>query len=208
MGKPKAAAAVEAAPTTPTFEQVPFNRLRPWAHNPNEGDIDGIIESLKAFGWGRPIVANRHPGLEGEIIIGHHSLAAAQRLEASGEVIRNGVPGHAPVVWTSLPAKKAHGLSLADNKRAKAGTVTDDKLGLVVGLDELEPEEWLAAGFAEKEIKGLMFDAWPKPERNGRNQRGKALKYSVIVECDDEQQQTEMLERFEAEGVRCKPWVG
>jgi hypothetical protein len=211
MGKPKGATA-EAQPAQtdqPSFEQVPFARLRPWLLNPNEGDVEGIMASLRTYGWGRPILANRYPKLEGEIIIGHHTLMAAQRLEAGGEVIRNGIPGHAPTVWTSLPAKKAHGLSLADNQRAKAGNVTDDKLGLVVGLDELDPEEWLAAGFAEKQIKGLMFGGdWPKPASTGRNARGKTLKYSVIIDCDDETQQTELLERFEAEGIRCKPWVG
>lgn len=195
-----------AAPTAPESEHVLRKRLHAWKGNPNEGDVPGIMESLKAFGWGRPIVANRYPGLEGEIIIGHHTLEAADRLEAAGVVIRGGVPaGHAPVRWVSLPAKKAHGLSLADNQRAKKGKVNQDKLAEVIGLDELDPEEWMAAGFEEKEIKALMFTAWPKPSEARETS---SLHYSIIVECESEQQQTELLERFEAEGVRCKPWVG
>jgi hypothetical protein len=179
------------------FEWVPRHQLTPWGLNPNKGDVEGIMTSLQKFGWGRPIVANRHPGLEGQIIIGHHALQAAERLGM--ETV--------PVRWVNLPAKKAHALSLADNQWSTKSELDEAMLADVVGLDELAPEDWLAAGFEEKQIKALMFEAWPDAKRDIIKQRG-GLNYSVIIDCEDEQQQTELLERFEAEGIKCKPWVG
>jgi hypothetical protein len=204
-------------PVTPAtlleFEWVPRKRLRPWALNPNKGDAAGVAISIKQFGWGRPIIANRHAGLEGEIIVGHHALEAAGLL-ASGSVPgewgdetaqRMAAADLVPVRWLNHAAKKAHALSLADNQWASKAEVDRDLLGKVVGLDELGPEQWLAAGFEEKEIRALMFAPWPSPDQASTAPH---LNYSVIVECTGEAQQTELLERFEAEGIKCKPWVG
>lgn len=195
MGREKGAAVQAESRAADEFEWVPRSRLKPWKHNPNVGDVAGIADSIRRFGWGRPIIANRYPGLEGEIIIGHHALEAAELLGQE----------QVPVRWVSLPAKQAHALSLADNQWSTRSELDQDKLGAVVGLDELDPEDWMAAGFAEKDIKALMFAPWPEPKQEGG---AATLSYSVIIECENELQQTELLERFEAEGIKCKPWVG
>jgi hypothetical protein len=217
MGKRNAATAAIAndapagtpAPASSIGEWVPMHQLRPWKGNPQKSDATVLMPSIEKLGWGRPIVANRYPGLEGEIIIGHHALEAARMLEASGVVIPRAVPGHAPVAWVSLPAKQAHAMAVADNQLGRKGELDDDAFAAFVRTGELDPEQWLAAGFEEKQIKALMFEAWPQPDtKRTRNQRGKLLAYSVIIECESEEQQTELMERFEGEGLRCKPWVG
>ena len=37
--------------------------------------------------------------------------------------------------------------------------------------------------------------------------RTKGLAFRVIVECESEEHQTELLDRFEAEGLKCKPLI-
>lgn len=199
-----------AAPTATDDEQHPresewesFDSIRPWHYNPNEGDVEGIMESLKTYGWGRPLVANRYPGLEGELIIGHHTLEAARRLDAAGEVIPGAPRGKAPVRWVSLPEKKAHGLALADNQRAKKGKVSEAKLRRVVELGELGPEEWMGAGFTEKEIKALMFDAWPSPEDEAQVEH----QYSVIIDCRSEEEQVQVLEWCQQKELKCRALI-
>jgi hypothetical protein len=186
-----------AAGSEEEFQWVKRSSLKPWALNPrdNEESIALVAESIKRFGWGRPIIANRHKGLEGEIIVGHTALLAAERL---GE-------DKVPVRWVSLPAKKAHALAVADNKLGEKSKWDAGKLGEVVGLGELDPNDWMTAGFQEKEIKSLMFAPWPKESRQAL---GSGLSFSVIVECRDEDHQSEVMERLEADGLTCKPWVG
>jgi len=176
------------------FEWVPTGSLRPWKDNPrdNTDTVPDVADSIKRFGWGRPLIVNRHPGLEGEIIVGHTALRAAQLL---GET-------KVPVRWVSLPAAKAHALALADNRHGEKSKWDKEKLGAIATAGELEPADWMSAGFSEREVKANMFDPWPADASST------PLSYSIVIECSDEAQQTDLLTRFETEGLTCKPWVG
>jgi hypothetical protein len=218
MSRAKGQAAAVQPPTEDAsfveFEWVPRKRLRPWALNPNKGDSAGVAASIKQFGWGRPLIANRHVGLEGEIIAGHHAL------EGAGLLASGSVPGDwgdetarrmaeadlVPVRWVNLPAKRAHALSLADNQWGSKAALDKDLLGKVVGLDELAPEDWMAAGFEEKEIRSLMFAPWPDPAGvGGAAELGH--QFSVIIECTSEEQQVRVLEWCQAEELKCRALI-
>jgi hypothetical protein len=135
-------------------------------------------------------------------------MLAAERL--GDEVTAKGAPGPGlvPVRWVNLPAKEAHALAAADNQLGKKET-DEEKMRSLVRSGELAAEDWQTAGFAEKEIRALAFDPWPEEQAApGRGGRGRALNYSIILECRDEPHQTELLERLELEGLTVKPWVG
>jgi hypothetical protein len=202
--------AVPANDAPTEFEWVDWRTLRPWPGNPKSYSADEVAElaeSVKQNGWGRPAVCNRYPGLEGEIIEGHRSRLAAELL---GDGVALGAPGPGlmPVRWVRLPPKRAHALALAATRIPKS-ELDDDKLKELVRSHELDPLDWLTAGFEESEVRALMFDPWPesKPGKKG-GKAGEGLSYQIIIECADEQQQTDLLERFETEGVAAKPWVG
>ncbi len=195
------------------FEWAHWRALRPWPGNPKSYTADEVAElaeSVKQNGWGRPAVANRFPGLEGELIEGHRSRLAAELL---GDVVPPGAPGPGlmPVRWVRLQPKRAHALALAATRIPKS-ELDDGKMKDLVRSHELDPIDWLTAGFEEAEVRALMFDPWPDSKPKGKKgsdaAAGGELTYSVIIDCTDEAQQTLLLERFEAEGLTAKPWVG
>lgn len=205
-----AAAAAPSAVAPAEFEWVDWRSLRPWPGNPKSyttEEVDELEASVLQNGWGRPGVANRYPGLEGEIIEGHRSRLVAEKL---GERVAPGAPGPylMPMRWVSLPAKRAHALALAGARIPKS-ELDKQKLQQIVRAHELDPLDWVTAGFSESEVRALMFDPWPEDGERKKPASEKAgLTYSVIVECKDEQQQTEILEWCEQQGLAGKPWVG
>lgn len=201
----------EQAPASAETEWVDVRSLRPWPGNPKsytDEEVAELAASVKVNGWGRPGVANRYKGLEGEIIEGHRTRLAALSL---GDTVVPGAPGPylVPFRWVHLPAKRAHALALAATRIPKS-ELDDAKMKELARSHELDPLDWLTAGFAENEIRALMFDPWPE---SGEKKAGKpgaddALSYQVIIECRDESQQTEILEWCEQQGIAGKPWVG
>ncbi len=203
-------APTSAAAPPAEFEWVDWRSLRPWSGNPKiytDAEVAELVASVKANGWGRPGVANRHAGLEGEIIEGHRSRLAAAAL---GDEVVPGAPGPylLPMRWVNLPAKRAHALALAATRIPKS-ELDDERMKALARSHELDPVDWLTAGFAESEIRALMFDPWPE-DVAPKNAAGKAgaLSYQVIIECRDESQQTEILEWCEQQQIAGKPWVG
>jgi hypothetical protein len=61
---------------TLTTERVPTGDLRPYQHNPRNGDTDAIMESLRANGQFRPLVVSA----DGVVLAGNHTLFAAMEL--------------------------------------------------------------------------------------------------------------------------------
>lgn len=125
---------------------VDVAELRPWANNPrdNRKAIDEVAKSIRRFGWGSPIVANKR---DGEIIAGHTRFAAAQKLKLD----------KVPVRWLDLDPADAHALALADNKVGEIATWDDEKLREV--LQELQQfDESLIAdtGFDVDELDELI----------------------------------------------------
>ena len=91
--------------TSPAAEYVSVDQLKPWAKNPRKNDpsVQGIMDSIKRFGFGAPLLARK---ANGEVIAGHTRLKAAIRLGMS----------EVPVRYLDLSETEAHALALADNK--------------------------------------------------------------------------------------------
>jgi hypothetical protein len=214
--RPKRAAPAPAAPSDPApaappreYEWVDPRSLRVWTGNPKsytDGEVEELAQSVRRFGWGRPLVVNRHGGLEGEIIGGHRSQLVGLKLLDFCPPGAPG-PGLVPVVWRDLPAKQAHALAMADTRVPKT-ELQQDKLQTLARSHELDAGDWQAAGFAEREIRSLMFDPWPELNARSRSGAPEGLKYQVIIDCRNEAQQTELLEWCEQQSLTAKPWVG
>ena len=129
----------------------PLTALKPWAANPrnNSKAVAEVAKSIRRFGWGAPIVANRR---DGEIIAGHTRFAAAERLKLE----------QVPVRWLDLDPADAHALAIADNKVGEVATWDDATLANV--LRELrEADESLLGdtGFSDEEIANLLGEVTP-----------------------------------------------
>lgn len=125
--------------------------LREWSQNPrkNQAAIAEVAKSIRRFGWGAPIVANRR---DGEIIAGHTRYQAALRLKLP----------QVPVRWVDLDPADAHALALADNRIGEVATWDDDRLREVLQELKAHDDSLLAdLGFSDSELRALLDDISP-----------------------------------------------
>lgn len=123
---------------------VPTAMITPWIDNPrdNDGSVDSVCESMKAFGFGRPIVARFE---DHEIIAGHTALKAAIKL---GLV-------EVPVRFIDIDLRKAHLYAVGDNRLAELARWVP-KL-LVADLKPYKPEELKLVGYSREELDKLLI---------------------------------------------------
>jgi ParB-like chromosome segregation protein Spo0J len=175
-------------------EWVPITELKPWKDNPRKNDgepVRKVAESIKRFGFSSPIIARAN----GEIIAGHTRWKAAQSLKLD----------RVPVRFLDLEPDDAHLLAIADNRTAQEAEWDDDILKAVLGQLESQGADLAATGFDAKELEKLLNDI--NDDQDASPQIGDALKYQIIVQCNDEVHQAELIERLEADGLRCTPMM-
>lgn len=187
-------AAHDAAAIWPAdrVERWPLSRLKPYERNSRThrpAQIDKIAASMKQFGFAVPILA----AADGTIIAGHARYAAAQKLG-----------------WTEAPVMTAGGWT---KNQIRAYVIADNRLASEAGWDrnmlaeefkglQLEGFDVLLSGFSKDDIariSGTFFSTAAV--------LGTGLSYQVIVEATSEQHQAELIGRFRAEGLTCKPLI-
>ena len=157
--------------------------ITPHPKNVRQGDIGAISESLKAHGQYRAIVVQRSTG---HILAGNHTWKAAKALG-----------------WKQISAhfidcddEKAMRILLADNRANDLATYDDAALAAVL--------KELAA--TDDGLTGTLFDGDSLDDViNDLQDDGTAVsfnsQYEVVIECDSEQMQAELLERLNDEGL-------
>ena len=149
----------------PAAEWVDVAKLKPWARNPrkNARAVKVVVESIRAFGWGAPIIARQE---NGEIVAGHTRHLAVPALAAqwkaasveerktwhteAAEIART---GRVPVRYVDLTEQAAHALALADNRAHEFSGWEDAQLREV--LESLDASDRLAAGFDDDYLEAL-----------------------------------------------------
>jgi ParB-like chromosome segregation protein Spo0J len=164
-------------------QTVEIGQVRPHPKNVRQGDIGAISESLEAHGQYRAIVVQRSTG---HILAGNHTWKAAKALG-----------------WKQISAhfidcddKKAMRILLADNRANDLATYDDAALAAVL--------KELAA--TDDGLTGTLFDGDSLDDViNDLQDDGTAVsfnsQYEVVIECDSEQMQAELLERLNEEGL-------
>jgi hypothetical protein len=189
-------AAVGAQPaeaTTPTWpafevERWPIGKL---SRNPRnakkhpKAQIEQLRQLMRDYGWTQPVLVRE----DGQLIAGHGRLEAAF---AEGYT-------EAPVIvargWTSEQCRL---YAIADNRVTERGKWDREVLNLELGeLRELgfdlEP-----IGFSIAALPGGAADTTPQLEQ---------LRYQILIECTGEANQTELMARFEEQGIKCRPLI-
>jgi ParB-like chromosome segregation protein Spo0J len=167
-----------------TIERWPIERLLPYAknarlHTPEQ--VAQVAAAIREWGWTMPVLVAE----EGEIIAGHARVLAAHRLK-----LRE-VP---TVVARGWSGAQQRAYRIADNKLSE-NAAWDDEL-LAAEIAELGDFDIALTGFSREELKRLS--SAPVDE----------TMWFVIVECRDEDQQTELITRLLAEGIKVKGVVG
>ncbi len=171
-------------------ELVPLSKLSAWAKNPRKNDaaVKRVADSIRKFGFANPILARRE---NGEIIAGHTRFKAAQMLKLQA----------VPVRYLDLSEEQAHLLAIADNKLGELAEWDDALLGNL--LRDMTLGEAAIIGFDADELDklaGSITDEDASEQLSG-------LAYQVVVKCDNETAQSELIERLESEGYTCSPLI-
>ena len=165
--------------------------LLPYARNArthSDAQVAQIAASIKEFGFNNPILTRG-----GDVIAGHGRLLAARKLGMS----------EVPTI----------DLAHLTKNQARAYIFADNQLALNAGWDS----EMLAAELADLDAEGvdLSLLGFPDlesllhPEPTGGEAKQNQLKesFSILVECDTELSQAELLERLDSEGYKCRSLI-
>jgi len=155
--------------------------LTPYAHNPriNDAVVEEVANSIREFGFLVPIVIDK----SNTIVAGHTRYKAATSI---------GLAEVPTVDVGNLTDKQIQAFRLADNKTAELAEWDFDKLK--AELDELADFDMSLFGFDD-----LTFpdESEPSPKEGTYKE-----KFSVVVDCTDEEQQKTVYELLTENGYQ------
>lgn len=168
-----------------------IDAIRPYEKNPrkNDGAIDKVARSIQEFGFNQPIVVDKNH----VIIVGHTRYLAARKIGLE-----------------KIPVYVAKEL---DETKARAYRIADNKLHEFSWWDHhLLADELIALKDADFDLSVTgfeQFDAGNNDDSSAGGQETKSRKdeYLLIIECKDEQDQIDKMQKIEAIGITCKPLI-
>jgi ParB-like chromosome segregation protein Spo0J len=172
------------------YELVSVERLKPHPKNPRRGDIAAIAKSIAKNGFYGAVVAQVSTGF---IVAGNHRFEAAKR-EGVTQV---------PVIWVDVDDKAARLILWADNKTNDVAGYDDKALATLLEAARSD-DDLVGTGYTEDDLEKLLGDMGDEILANAEPNVG-ALRYQVVVDCEGEAHQAELLGRLESEGLKCKP---
>ena len=133
-----------ATTTGMAIEMRGVDEVKPYANNPrvNDGAVEAVARSIKAYGWRQPIVVDK----DGVIIVGHTRLKAAKHLGLE----------RVPVHVADLTPEQAKAYRLADNRTALIAEWSDDLLAIELGELKALDIDLGGLGFTDVEISKLL----------------------------------------------------
>ena len=173
------------------YELVPIDALTPHPKNPRRGDVGAIAKSIAANGFYGAVVAQTGTNY---ILAGNHRWRAAKG-EGATEV---------PVLWVDVDEKTARRILLADNKTSDDATYDEEALARV--LEEVRSDaDFAGTGYTDADLDKLIAKVGDGVLEAGSELEG--LEYRVVIECESEAHQAELLGRLEGEGLKCRPLI-
>lgn len=136
---------------TPDIQKlaISIDQLRPFPDNPNNGDLPGLIESLKAHEQYKPIVVNRREGGkygDNAVIAGNHTYMAA--MEMGAEEIA--------VTFVDVDDAEALELNLVDNESARKGRYDYGLLEKHLSSIKESKGSLSGTGFSDEQLQHMM----------------------------------------------------
>jgi len=174
------------------LQTIPIKSLRPFARNPRthpDSAIAKLVKSIETYGWTNPVLVNK----DMTVLAGHARLKAAQKLGMKD----------VPVIVLDIPDEYAAAYVIADNRIQDETswdlpTLKDILQELDTGAFDME-----ATGFSEDEIEKMMTAV----HEDAGKTMNEGLQYQIIVTCDSEAHQAQMLEELEGRGLKCQALI-
>jgi len=186
------------------YEMVALDQLRQHERNPNRGDVLVIAESIEENGFYGAVVAQRSTG---KVLAGNHRLQAAKSLGLS----------EVPVIWLDVDDHEALRILLADNQLAKLATYDDGVLLEVLRELEHTGSNLRGTGYEDVDLQRLAQElagddaenARPAQDQKADDDEAELLeRWGVIVHVETEDEQTELLLRFNGRGLQVRALMG
>lgn len=172
--------------------ELAITELEPHPQNAKTHDLELLKESVRRFGQYRALVVQKPRGKRKRhrILAGHGTFFALRDL------------GHERVTVHAhdVDDDTAKRIVLMDNRSVERGGVNEQALGeLLASLNG----DFDTTGYEQADLDKLL-KAFDREEPDTAPALG-AVEYRLLVECESEGHQAELLERFEAEGLRVQP---
>jgi ParB-like chromosome segregation protein Spo0J len=171
---------------------VPIDQLKQHPFNPNNGDLDALIESIQVNGFVTAVTADVNTGY---IIAGNHRYQALHALGAK----------EIPVIWVDhMDDSGAVRYMIADNRTGKLAIL--DETALAALLTDLSDSDigLAGTGYDDASYQRLLLDMMAEPDLPDGGGFGDAAPsglYQVIVDFEDDRDArdtlfAELAERF------------
>jgi hypothetical protein len=159
-------------------------------HSPHQ--VAQIARSITEFGFTMPVLVDEHDG----IIAGHGRVLSAEllKLETVPVIVARG--------WSE---EKKRAYVLADNQIALNSGWDEDVLRSEIEALRATEFDLTLAGFDKAQLDDLFEIETPAPANTAPQLEG--LSYAVIIRCTNEQHQSELLARLEADGLECEALI-
>lgn len=185
---------------------LPIAALKPHPRNPRQHpdeQISDLEASLERWSQVQSVVVHDQGDRTYHIIAGHGLIEAAQR-EGFAEI-------DARVMGADWPEEEAVGYLAADNKLREKGEDDLERLTELLQEQANAGYHLESLGSSQEELDALLEElteaADKLPEPGDAESTTVAEKWAIVIECRDEQQQTELLDRFQEEGLSCRAIV-
>jgi ParB-like chromosome segregation protein Spo0J len=177
------------------YELVPIDRVKPHPRNAKKGNVQFIRESIDRNGFYGALVVQRKTSF---ILVGNHRWKAAKQAGMT----------EIPVLWVDVDETTERRLLLVDNRSSEIGSY--DEEGIVALLKGVQDATGSleGTGYNASDLDKFLEDLTPNDaDEADAAPKLDGLKYQVVVDCEGEEHQGELLTRFEGEGLRCRPLI-
>lgn len=193
----------------PKIERKKITDFTPDAQNANLGSERGsrmLDDSLASVGLGRSIVVDK----AGRVIGGNKTQeAAVERGFEDAIVVHTDGDTLVVVQRDDLdladvdPNNKARRMAYLDNRVSQVSLTWDAQQ---IAAD-IEAGMELGYAFSEDELAAIAGSSAGNEHRQSEMNVIGGMIYKIVITCNDEHQQTELLERFDNEGLTCQALI-
>jgi hypothetical protein len=188
-----------------SVEYVPLDTLLRWPNNSKLHDLGAIAASIEKYGFRDPIGVNVRNNYIEE---GHGRLDTLQYFKRQGRpvprFIRVDEQGNwlVPILFFDDDEMTQKAYSIAHNRTHDLGGGYDEEKLLETLLEQANSGGLIGTGYDGDDVDALrarLEAAAVEPEPPVRTQ------FSIVIACNDEPHQLELLERFIEEGLKARP---
>lgn len=192
------------------IEYVSIDTIMGWPGNAKKHDIGAIAASVLRHGFRDPLAVNRrtHQIEEGHGRIETLRAFKQQQRPAPSFIRVDEMTGEwlVPVLYFDDDDLTAHSYSLAHNRTHDLGGGYDEEMLRDALIEQARYGLLPGTGYDSDDLDALSRKL-ASQEAGDVSPQLTGMTYRVIIDCTNEMQQTELLDRFRQEGLSCRALI-